>query len=117
MSWRTNKRTGKHFPVRAGGGRGKGTLFQEPENRSLAAEVHASSVEDAEESASKLMMDFRRAKTRRHKEEIRRATQEEANRLYVGAHDHNNSAAARKSLARRSEIFGAAAREMGRQLD
>ena len=111
MSWSTNRRTGKHFQ-----GRPQGTAFNPAEHPGLAKEVHAETPADARESVRDLDRSFREAKTHTGKERIRKATQLEANRLSIGAHNHNNSAEARKSLAARARIFDSAASRMDRQL-
>lgn len=110
--WRTKGKGKKarHIPV------GGGTAFGPAENQSLAAEVRAGSVEDSRTSADDLERDFREAKTPAHKKEVWHATELEANRLDIDAHNMNNGPAERASLAERSRIFRAKADEMHAQL-
>ncbi|HEV2120578.1 MAG TPA: hypothetical protein VGS11_10830 [Candidatus Bathyarchaeia archaeon] len=114
MSFRTRKKgsqaqKGKVFPVDQ-------TAFGPPEHPQLAKEVHAESQADARRSVQELERDFNSAKTDTKKEEIRKATQLEANRLDIGAHNANNSVEARESLAKRAMIFEGAAQRMKRDL-
>ena len=106
MSWRS-KKSGKHFPISQ-----KGTLYRESSDQAISDEVHARDRKDAEASAAELTRDFRDAKTRDKKEHVWRATQEEANRLNVGAHNSNNSVEARRRLASEASIFQHAADRM-----
>ena len=73
-------------------------------------------VEDAEASAAELKRDFDSAKALDKKEHVWRAAQEEANRLKVGAHNHNNSVEARRRLSVENQIFQREADSMHKEL-
>lgn len=112
-SFRTRGRGGSRqvYPITP-----KGTAFGPAEHPSLEKAVHAESPEDARKSVADLDRMFRQASTDDRKESIRKATQLEANRLDIGAHNARNSVEARQSLAARAKIFDAAAERMGREL-
>lgn len=112
MSFRTkgHGRSARHIPITP-----KQTAFGEAEHPKLAKDVHAGSVEDSRGSVRQLERDYRGAKTHEQRERIRKATQLEANRLGIGAHNANNSPEARRSLATRAGIFQRAADRMSRQ--
>lgn len=92
------------------------TAFGPAEHPELEKAVHAETITGARESIADLNRKFGSAHTLDQKEEIRKATQFEANRLNIGAHNGRNSATARQSLAERSKIFDRAAERMGREL-
>lgn len=105
----TARQRGKAFPTT---GR---TAFGPPAHPGLAREVHAGSVSDARDSVRELERSFDEADTRSKREEIRKATQLEANRLEIEAHNGRNGAEARQSLSERAKVFEAAAKRMDRK--
>ncbi len=108
LSWKTNKRTRQHFRPR--------TIFGAAEDQSIAREVHAESVSDAEKSARSLREDFASAKERSKREHIWRSTLDEANRLEIGAHNMNNHPDTRRNMAEREKVFRGAAARMHSEL-
>jgi ribosome-associated translation inhibitor RaiA len=113
LSYRTRthgsyRQRGKVFPADQ-------TAFGAARNEQLATEVHAESVEDSRDSVDQLERDFRSAGPAK-KEEIRKATQLEANRLDIEAHNGRNSVEARESLMKRSRVFDSTAKRMDRDL-
>jgi hypothetical protein len=107
MSWRTNKRTGRHFRQK--------TIFNSPRNQRLAQEVRGSTLAESRLSVSELEKTFNNG-DRAHKVEVYHATLDESNRLGIIAGNPRNGDIARRRALEDSHIFRSAADKMHREL-
>ncbi len=111
VSFRRKKGSSRSYPITP-----RSTIYQPASDQRIARETHARSLEDSRRSAEELQKDFDGAKTREKKVHVWRATQEEANRLQIGAHNMRNSPEARLRLGKEERVFRARAERMHDEL-
>lgn len=111
MQFRKRKGSKRSYPITP-----RNSLYGPPDDKHIASLVEGGSVAQSRASSEDLENEFRRSKTREKKEHIYRATQEEANRLEVAAHNHNNGAQTRANLREREIIFRDSANRMHDEL-